>query len=457
MCDVMVALPDATAEGVTLFAKNSDRLAFDCQPLVQHASAEHPSGAPVELEYVTLPQVRTTYATLGFSPYWCWGYETGLNEHRVAAGNVAIITQELYREENRQERGLLGMDLLRLGLERGATAEEVMQVIADLAGRYGQWGSGVPGRSDAEGSYDNAFLIADPREAWLLELYGRRWAARRWTKGVVSLSNELQLTTEWDAGSGDLEDHAVAQGWWPAGRREGFNLAQAYSAHTRYVRAHAHLRVQRTRQLLEDQRGEITVSTLKRVLRDHYEDSFLGGPMFAATNPDFQTICMHESPSGFSCNTASSAIAALPADPDRFPCFWGSFGPPCVGVFNPFYLDATVPAEFGRAGTVGKIVHPPDTVARDEPTPDSPWWTFKALLEEVALDCHARTPLVRSAFDALERRRLAQVDQVERRATLWVKTDQREEAVSLLTSFMQRNVGETLELVGRLRERMREG
>ena len=42
-CDTMVALPSATKENQTIFAKNSDRPATECQPLVQRARETHPA------------------------------------------------------------------------------------------------------------------------------------------------------------------------------------------------------------------------------------------------------------------------------------------------------------------------------------------------------------------------------------------------------------------------------
>ncbi len=47
----------------------------------------------LQLEHVAIPQVEATYATLGASPYWCWGYEEGINEHSVVIGNEAIPTK----------------------------------------------------------------------------------------------------------------------------------------------------------------------------------------------------------------------------------------------------------------------------------------------------------------------------------------------------------------------------
>ena len=60
-----------------------------------------------------------------------------MNEWGVAIGNEAVWS----REEEERENGLLGMDLVRLGLERSKTAYEALHVITDLLKTYGQGGN----------------------------------------------------------------------------------------------------------------------------------------------------------------------------------------------------------------------------------------------------------------------------------------------------------------------------
>ncbi|HEX9794786.1 MAG TPA: C69 family dipeptidase, partial [Planctomycetota bacterium] len=204
-CDTWVALPAATRDGTTVFAKNSDRPLYDSQPLLVHPAQDWPDGARVELGRVSVPQVGHTYATLGSSPYWCWGFEEGVNEFGVAIGNEGIWSKALVADlaahaaGDGPEPGPTGMDLLRFGLERGRTAREALGVITGLLEKYGQFGSGMPAIDVAQGAYENSFLIADPKEAWVLETMGRHWAARRVTGGSGSISNTRSIGRDFDA------------------------------------------------------------------------------------------------------------------------------------------------------------------------------------------------------------------------------------------------------------------
>jgi len=128
-CDTSVALGDATADGSVMFAKNSDRHANECQPLRHVARREHARGATVRCQYVEIPQAPATWEVIGSRPYWLWGFEIGVNEWGVAIGNEAVFTREPYEEP----AALIGMDLVRLGLERGDAIFDA--VVVDASNR----------------------------------------------------------------------------------------------------------------------------------------------------------------------------------------------------------------------------------------------------------------------------------------------------------------------------------
>ena len=68
----------------------------------------------------------------------------------------------------------------RLGLERGTTARESLDVITSLLEEYGQGGSCYEEPAEVM-LYHNSFIIADSTEAWVLETAGKYWAAERIT------------------------------------------------------------------------------------------------------------------------------------------------------------------------------------------------------------------------------------------------------------------------------------
>lgn len=455
MCDTWVALRDATRSGQVLLGKNSDRPIFDCQPLLFFPRQTWPPAGRLALEYVDLPQVATTYATLGSSPYWCWGYEEGINEHSVAIGNEALPTKTFraaaaaYAQGHAPRLGLLGMDLVRLALERSATAQQAVEVMAALIEQYGQFGSGVPTKPHDLGGYDGSFLIADPHEAWVLEAAGTRWLARRITQGTASISNLASIRTAWDAGSPDVAAYAVARGWWPDDLAGGLDFARAYGDE-RVPRQVSHLRAMRSRQLLAERAGQITPQWMKRIARDHYEDTFLHGPYFDAADPDFHTLCMHASRAGFTWgNTASSCIAVLPRAAGELPVLWWTPGPPCNGCYVPFFVHGRgLPEIVSRAGSFGKRVMAADAAGEDGFAPDSYWWLFRELLDRVKGQamgslpgCYAaRNPPVRARFDALEAAFEAETPGVLAAA----QAAPAAQAAALLDAFTQRCVAQVV-------------
>lgn len=407
-CDTFVALPDATASGSVLFGKNSDRPAGETQPL--RSFSARAAGEPLQLAYVTIDDAPS-FAHIGSAPFWCWGHEMGVNEHRVAIGNEAVFTRPwaaaVTAEKNGDgpEPGLLGMELVRLGLERGDSARSALDVMTGLLEQHGQWGSAMFGKSHADGSYDNSFIVADPHEAWVLETIGREWAARRLTTGVESISNELTTRRDADLTSDGLLDLALRSGGWDPARGE-LDVADAFTDPQTPLQV-SHIRRRRSHQMLTAAagRGGVTVADAKAVLRDHLEDSFLGGPSLDASRPDFHTLCMHEHPSGFTWgNTAASMVVELHDDPDRPVTILWSPVTPCTGVYLPVHVNVDLP----QSTVVPEPSGPADPRDHRQPAHDaaSDWWLWQQLLDAakdpLARDFTARAATIRRAFDALE-------------------------------------------------------
>ncbi len=183
MCDTLVRVSD---DGV-LFAKNSDRDPNEAQLLRWHVAAEHEAGSTVRTTWSEVPQAARTHAVVLSQPWWMWGAEMGANEHGVVIGNEAVFTR---RTDDDGRGRLLGMDLLRLGLERAATRHEAVQVMVGLLEEHGQGGS--CSHEHPRFTYDNSFIVADPSGAVVLETAGRHWATEE-VAGARSISNGLTI------------------------------------------------------------------------------------------------------------------------------------------------------------------------------------------------------------------------------------------------------------------------
>jgi secernin len=342
MCDTMVVV----RPGAVLFAKNSDRDPNESQPLEWHPARQHAPGTDVRCTELTIPQVRHTHAILISRPFWMWGAEMGANDHGVVIGNEAVFTREPYADT-----GLLGMDLLRLALERAATAEAAVEVLTDLLEAYGQGGG--CGHEKRSFTYHNSFLVADHRGAYVLETAGRRWEVERVTVGPRAISNGLTIP-------GFAERHADRLRTW------------ASACRTR-------------RTITEGGAGEAeTPAALATLLRDHGT----GGPRpdYSPLNGAMAAPCMHAGGLAAASQTTASWVSELTPAGARH---WATAtAAPCSGLFKPVRVDQ--PLDLGPA--------PTDTFdAR------SVWWRHEALHRAVARDPDRLLSRYAAERDELER------------------------------------------------------
>lgn len=349
MCDTLVAITD---DG-PVFAKNSDRDVNEPQVLRWYDAADHPAGAEVTTTWSRVPQAPHTHAVLLSQPWWMWGAEIGANEHGVVIGNEAVFTRRTGRGA---EGELLGMDLLRLALERATTAADAVELIVTLLERHGQGGS--CSHEHPRFRYDNSYLIADRNGAVVLETAGRHWATEQVTGSGRSISNGLTIP--------------------------GF--AEKYADPVRGAVAACRSRRGSTEAAAIRARGP---AALFAALREHGPT---GVPTWSPVNGSLHSPCVH----GGGLLTGSQTTASWVADLRTEDSHWVTgTSAPCLAVFKP--VQVTTPVDVD-----------PAVMPTNRCDPAYRWWRHEVLHRLALRDPGRALATVTPGRDALEMSWLAE-------------------------------------------------
>ena len=220
-CTSLIAAKGATADGSVMvtYAADSHNLYGE---LYNQPAADHPAGTMRKIvEWDTgkplgeIPEVPHTYATIG-----------NMNEH-----GLAIAESTWGGREELAGTGIIDYgSLIYVTLQRAKTAREAIKVMTNLVKDYGYASSG------------ESFSIADPDEAWVMELIGKGktdtgavWVARRVPDGHISgHANHprihkfpLKDKTGETIYSPDVIKFARSQGYFN-GKDEDFDFSKAY-------------------------------------------------------------------------------------------------------------------------------------------------------------------------------------------------------------------------------------
>ncbi len=334
MCDTLIASKQATSDNIAIFAKNSDRPPNEGQHIVYVPTQSHAMGSRLKCTYIEIPQVEKTHAVLLSKPFWMWGAEMGVNEHGLVIGNEAVYS----KVPANKTPALLGMDMLRAGLERAVTPREAVQVIIDLLEQFGQGGNSA---SHGETMYyHNSFLIADANETWLLETVDRQWAAKQITD-VYSISNCFTLGGQFDIASTELVENAVQKGWVKSAAQ--FDYAGNYSDFIYTNFGKGRVRRATTTSLLETKKGNVTLESMMGILRHHDDEHY--DPQNSVAVMD---VCMH---AGFGPIRGSQSTASLVVLLDgNTPLIYATgTSAPCTSIFKPMWMDTASSLNLGPA------------------------------------------------------------------------------------------------------------
>jgi dipeptidase len=161
-------------------------------------------------------QLANTYSVVGL-----------MNEHQLSLGETTTGG----RRELVDRTGMLDYDaLMMLTLQRARTAREAIKIVDELAREYGYRSSG------------ETFSIADPDEAWIMELIGKGpgqkgivWVAARVPDGMITAHANMSRITSFPLDdpdnwlySQDVISFAIEKKYYSTASSKPFSFRDAY-------------------------------------------------------------------------------------------------------------------------------------------------------------------------------------------------------------------------------------
>lgn len=377
MCDSFVALGNSTADGSVLLAKSADTEVNEAEHVVRFPRRRYRDGALVRITHLNIPQAPQTHEVILGKSFWSWGGEIGCNEHGVAVGNEAAFSNQTEGKD-----GVCVLDLLRLVLERSRSAREGVDVVARHVETFGDGGN-----CQMMGNFwfDSGLLIADKREAYVVNAAGRHWAARR-VADVTAISNRYQLEDDWELSSLQASN----------GRKPSFRAM--FADEKREAEVAAVERETMALSILEARRGSITVKDMADILRcvgdeDTYE---------VAADDRPTRVCMHAGP--YESRFWHATGAMISDASERGVVVWmTATSATDLSCFKPLFFEADMP-DLGPA--------PQGTYIEG-----SLWWKHELLHRRAMAAYREVKPQIRADFDRLEAQFFAEASQVKSAAT----------------------------------------
>jgi secernin len=372
MCDTFVALPAQTRDQSMLFAKSADCEVNEANALVRVPHEKHAKGEAVRITHLVIPQAEETFEILLTKAFWTYGCEIGVNEFGLSMGEEAVFTTQMDEEKD----GIIGPDLMRIGLERARNCREAIQIMTDLLEQYGQGGSAeLKGNSH----FDSSFILSDPDEAYILETAGRKWAVKK-VEAVASISNMLGIGRDWDmcsaAVGGEKIDWAKTYGLPEIPPTLGSPVRQAITYNG-----------------LRAAQGEISAQTIFDIMRHH------GQGYHPAKAEAHRNICVHAGPQENRWWQADGVMVTEAGAHGVMTWVTGTSGT-CVSIFKPVFLGMELPD-----------IGPYPTEHFD---PRALWWKHELLHRRAMADFDHLVPEIRADFDRIEAEFLAQAETVKR-------------------------------------------
>ncbi len=396
-----------------------------------------------------IPQAPVTYT------YFHIGYPF-MNENQVIMGETTWSG----KRELRNAQGWMTIEQLQVfGLQRATTAREAIQIMGELAEKYG-YGDGGEGLTIIDGEEAWLFEIAGPGPFWSpgSDEPGAVWVAQRIPDDHIlvhanrSRIGEIDLeNTEYFMASSNVHSLAVELGFWDPDSGNPFVFYDAYCGKIAFYNTRREWRVY---DLLAPSLGldpwaeryplsvkpdnPVSVHDLMMAKRDYYEgtefDLTVGMAAGPFGNPNRYATPASVRPAGVNYDGWERAIS-------MFRCSYVIVGqarswmPAAIGgvvwfgedaphstVYIPFYAGITsVPTSFSQG-------------ARNYFDRTSAWWAFNHVSNLADLKFSYAIPIIKAEYEKFESEFLANQPSIEK-AALVLYEDNPALAIDFLTNY----------------------
>lgn len=458
-CTTVMAQGKALKAGKgSMIVKNRDLGTNALSEIGLQQAAELPKNAVYRAAYIDIPNVPRTSKFIGSRTAGRWGYGMGINEQQVAVADNDAPS----RDKMDWKAGLHDNDVVRLILERAKTARQGMEIATKLVETYGQAWNGI------------IFEIGDPSEIWVVEVTGRRWAAKRYVNTVAVRTNQYQLTDNYDLASDDLISFAVSQGWAPK-KSKRINFKTVYGTDTLYPDDNtltsrkpmpeiysAQQRYARAMDLMKAVEGRVEAGLMPKIMSDHYDTYTLpsGKSIDMAQVPFYSSkyaawtrrewvinkpakdtidmpmyvrgICGHDI--GWLRTASSAILVSRPEVPGELGLMLHAFMNPCQSTYVPFFVGISeLDPRFASLQAAVK---------------------FESIRTRAFGNHSLFHDAIRQAFDPYEARMFSELPNVETRFSALVKEGKKKEAVESLTAYVLDRCVEVLHLADAAQDNM---
>jgi len=367
MCDTIVALKNSTSTNSVLLAKSADTEVNEAEQIVKYPRREYPEGTAARTTHIKIPQAKLTYEVILGRSFWAWGSELGANELGVSVGNEAAFSNQ-----KNEKDGVCCLDLCRLVVERSTSAINAAEIVGQLVEKFGQGGNC---QMMGNFAFDTGLLVADTDEAYIINCAGKEWAAKKVTD-VYAISNRYQITNDWNLSSLKNDNDS----------KQNFN--ELFEDTSKSEGVCASDRENRAQQILEQRKGNISLSDMADIMRDVGEDPDNYEPDKAELKQNF--VCMHAKPHPDAFWHATGAMIT-DSNEEGIVVWMTGTAANDLSIFKPLFFDIPLPQQlkYLPRGTYDK---------------KSFWWKHENLHRKAIMDYKACKPEIRERFDELEKK-----------------------------------------------------